>query len=637
MSLSKCIKGCKTLKELIEVAERNKDELIETYKEIDFIGTAYSVWAASGSNKKDNGQFFTPSFIREEAFKLLPKNKSWCVCDIAGAGSGRLLESTSINIDQAFGIEIDPNLVAVAKHKGLNVVEGDCFLADKSEFPFTPNLYASNPAWQWVSNATTSRSGGNAAAQSVDNILDFAQTGDYYVFFLPLNALTGERETGFDTNRIRLLRETQIIGVLEYHDSVFLDTKIRTSVIVGRMVYNQKPYTFKITKNFENKVKEVSISNDDVVENRLNYDTYTTAIAPLDGPTVSFDDVVRKTSIHYKKVSQESPTCISLHNCSRPNECKTITEVNSPYTLQLVENFLLNSVHAQSIRKRYLNPGVKYNNVPLKLIRKYLRFPTNLEAYNDHNDHNRYDAPNVTLFWDDFLNAVNDMDDDSMDLGIIDPPYNISSKTATVFRPGEYEQKSVSEEWDTFTDAEFIKFNEAWIKGVLRKLKQNSGSAFVYGSHHNIYQIGNILQQQGARIINSIVWFKPNSPPNVSCRMLRDSVEHLIWFAPSSSKWYFDYQYAKSIDEKQLRNVWQFSKVAPREKLHGNHPTQKPENITERIIRIASKPGDKILIPFAGSGTEMKVGLELDRKVVGVELAEEYIALINRRLGNLFF
>lgn len=240
---------------------------------------------------------------------------------------------------------------------------------------------------------------------------------------------------------------------------------------------------------------------------------------------------------------------------------------------------------------------------------------------------------NYTLYHDDFFRVSDSIRDSSIDLAIIDPPYNISSTAKTVYRPGEYTQTTVTEAWDTFNTDDFFQFNNNWIEQIEKKLNKSTGSAFVYGTHHNIYQVGFLLQQHNLRIINSIVWFKTNAPPNVSCRTLRDSVEHIIWFAPATSKWTFNYDYARSVSGKQMRNVWEFAKVAPREKKFGNHPTQKPEIITERLIKIASSKNDKILIPFAGSGTEMKVAIENERTVIGVERDNEYVSWIKNRLS----
>ena len=62
------------------------------------------------------------------------------------------------------------------------------------------------------------------------------------------------------------------------------------------------------------------------------------------------------------------------------------------------------------------------------------------------------------------------------------------------------------------------------------------------------------------------------------------------------------------------------------------HPCQMPEAVLERIIRVASNPGDLVLDPFAGSGTTLAVAKRLGRQYLGIELSEEYAEAANDRL-----
>ena len=55
-----------------------------------------------------------------------------------------------------------------------------------------------------------------------------------------------------------------------------------------------------------------------------------------------------------------------------------------------------------------------------------------------------------------------------------------------------------------------------------------------------------------------------------------------------------------------------------------DHPCQMPEQVLERIIGVASNPGDLVLDPFAGSGTTLAVARRLHRHYRGIELSPEY-------------
>ena len=64
-----------------------------------------------------------------------------------------------------------------------------------------------------------------------------------------------------------------------------------------------------------------------------------------------------------------------------------------------------------------------------------------------------------------------------------------------------------------------------------------------------------------------------------------------------------------------------------------NHPTQKPEALLERIIKVSSNPGDIVLDPFAGSFTTAAVALQLNRKAIVIELNQDYFEMGLRRTG----
>jgi DNA modification methylase len=57
--------------------------------------------------------------------------------------------------------------------------------------------------------------------------------------------------------------------------------------------------------------------------------------------------------------------------------------------------------------------------------------------------------------------------------------------------------------------------------------------------------------------------------------------------------------------DKQLRTVWDIPNNKGKDELKfGNHPTQKPLRVSERLMMISGIKDGKLLVPFAGSGTE---------------------------------
>jgi len=63
------------------------------------------------------------------------------------------------------------------------------------------------------------------------------------------------------------------------------------------------------------------------------------------------------------------------------------------------------------------------------------------------------------------------------------------------------------------------------------------------------------------------------------------------------------------------------------------HPTRKPEALTAYLLNTCSRPGDLVLVPFAGSGTECAVAVRYGRKFVAYEIDEKHVKTARRRVA----
>ena len=244
------------------------------------------------------------------------------------------------------------------------------------------------------------------------------------------------------------------------------------------------------------------------------------------------------------------------------------------------------------------------------------------------------------IIYGDCLEELEKLPPESVDLIFADPPYGLAKTKGLGWKYSKH--ITLQETWDIFSKDEFFQFNIKWINECWRVLK-HGGSFWVCGSFHNIYQSGFILQHLDAKINNSIVWFKPNAQPNITCRMFTESCEHLIWAVKNHSKerWVFNYRDTKDKIEdslnpkgKQTRNVWSIPLTPRKEKWAGEHPTQKPVELLRRIILSCSKEGDMVLDPFVGSGTTSVVAKSLGRNSVGIDRDKDYLEIAKKRLAQ---
>jgi len=230
----------------------------------------------------------------------------------------------------------------------------------------------------------------------------------------------------------------------------------------------------------------------------------------------------------------------------------------------------------------------------------------------------------IVLKREDCLNFLKKIPDDSIDMIFADPPYNLSGNNNTTCKNGK---KSICNKgkWDIIEDID--EFNHKWLSECIRVLSK-TGTIWISGTLHNHPSIGVLLKKMGLWIINDIIWFKPNAPPQLQPNRLAPSTE-LIWLASKSKKYFFNYNLAKQINGgKQMRNLWELNAT----RHITSHPTEKPEKLLERIILLGSKKGDIILDPFMGSGTTGVIAKRYGRKFIGIELDENYFEIAKERI-----
>ncbi|MGH9962188.1 MAG: DNA-methyltransferase, partial [Pyrinomonadaceae bacterium] len=236
----------------------------------------------------------------------------------------------------------------------------------------------------------------------------------------------------------------------------------------------------------------------------------------------------------------------------------------------------------------------------------------------------------------------------SPNLIFADPPYDLSNDGVTCHSG---QMVSVNKgRWDRSAGVhEDHQFVLSWLKPCLSSLAQG-GSLWISGTHHVIFSVGYALQELGAKILNVIVWEKTAPPPNLSCRYYTHSHELILWAKRSEKeKHTFHYAFEKEANGgKQQKDIWYRRNVnetgkdllpnhwrigTPKkaEKLLGKHPTQKPLELLDRIIRCSSHNADLVIDPFCGSGTTGIAALGNHRRFIGRDRAREHLELAKRR------
>jgi DNA modification methylase len=215
------------------------------------------------------------------------------------------------------------------------------------------------------------------------------------------------------------------------------------------------------------------------------------------------------------------------------------------------------------------------------------------------------------------------------DLIVIDPPYYI-----------------LNEEWDKQWKSleEYLIWIEKCIELFSKKISLD-GSLYIYCSEWYQAEMDFILRKYFT-ILNRITWYYEGGRQKKKCYSYNK--EPLFFCVKDKNKYIFNLdnirvksKYADK--DKRLNplgknpgNVWYIPNLVGRKKESTGHPSQKPLEICERIIKASSNKNDLIYIPFAGSGSEIESCIRNNRNWIATETDNKYIEkIIIPRIKNI--
>ncbi len=244
------------------------------------------------------------------------------------------------------------------------------------------------------------------------------------------------------------------------------------------------------------------------------------------------------------------------------------------------------------------------------------------------------------LYLGDALELLPQMPEESVDCIWTDPPYMLSNGGITC-----HAGRMVSVNKGDWDKSQGLKadheFNLAWTAECKRVLRPE-GTIWVTGTMHIYPSVGMALLENGYRILNDIIWEKPNPPPNLGRRTFTHSTETILWAtkAPKGSRHRYTFNYEEMKREnggKQMKTVWHFKAPGKDEKQFGKHPTQKPVALIERCLRASTNPHDVVLDPFTGSGSTGVAAMGVGRRFVGVEIDGGFVDVAVKRLEQMIY
>ena len=238
------------------------------------------------------------------------------------------------------------------------------------------------------------------------------------------------------------------------------------------------------------------------------------------------------------------------------------------------------------------------------------------------------------IYKEDCLSTLKKMKDDSVDVVVTSPPYNMNLR----IRNGKYCSrqivKEISTKYTEFSDNLPIDEYNKFHTNVLKELLRVSDLIFyniqiVTGSKRSIFKM---IGEFSENLKEIIVWDKGNGQPAMQQQVLNRRTELILVFEK-------DYPISR-----QFRNRGEFKRgtlddlwlIKRGKKVVGgeNHGAVFPEELVSTILENFSKEDDIIYDPFMGTGTTAVVAKQLNRKFIGSEISQKYIDIAEDRLKN---
>lgn len=232
----------------------------------------------------------------------------------------------------------------------------------------------------------------------------------------------------------------------------------------------------------------------------------------------------------------------------------------------------------------------------------------------------------------DCLEKMKEIPDNSVDLVLTSPPYNMNLR----IRNGKYCSrqivKEISTKYESFDDnlpmGDYFEFNKSALNECLRVADLVFFNVQILtGNKPALFRL---MGEFSEKIKEFIVWDKCNAQPAIGQNVMNSQFEVLLVLqnsAPESRSFK-----TGQFDRGTLSNVWNIKRGKKIDKTHG---AVFPLELAEKVISNFTEEGDTVLDPFLGTGTSGVAASNLGRKFIGIELDEKYYEIAQNRMSDV--
>ena len=208
------------------------------------------------------------------------------------------------------------------------------------------------------------------------------------------------------------------------------------------------------------------------------------------------------------------------------------------------------------------------------------------------------------IYNQDCIKGLKLLEDDSVDLIVTDPPYNLKK---------DFENDNLSEE-------DFIRFLSPIFDEMARVIKPKHSVIIFFDSGQKLPLFWKCLFNSKLIFQKGCNLYKPNDCSMPHNRILRKS--EVFYICSKTPELHHDgekYIHDCLIGNHTHKESWY-------------HPTAKNVKVIRECVLSSSLKGDIVLDPFIGSGTLALVCQQTERKYIGFEISEEYCEVAKKRL-----
>ena len=228
---------------------------------------------------------------------------------------------------------------------------------------------------------------------------------------------------------------------------------------------------------------------------------------------------------------------------------------------------------------------------------------------------------NYTVVNGDCLDYLGQIPDNSIDLILTDPPYNIAQySTGNINLPGRSALNN------DLAECDLIPIDPFDLLPDFKRIIKPDGNIFVFTSYNLIGKWHEAFDSE-FDTFQFFIWHKTNPAPKIFKNGFLNSCEMIACMWNKGHKWNFS-------DQRNMHNFFESPICMKPERLsEPKHPSQKPVRLLEHIVSIASNENDVVFDPFMGVGSTGVAALRNKRRFIGIEIEKSYFDAAEMRIG----